>query len=536
MGIQFIFKDKTVVVPDLPLKFTTIQNSACKYRFDFDYERKILNDYEAAEEQERQKLEENMEAETAAKAEQEGIGESSAPAAPQLITIEPEKSMTPTESTQKPLVKVDRSILEDFEFRALRDDPFVAAELGTINDLEELRDVLASMQTTKPMESKKTNMYKILKNISFPHLSLDENAPNINANPSSAPSSGLNLFTTIQQPSILTRDSSEHASYSNNIGSDNDKNDRPSSSRNANASPIKFDLESDTTKSETERQLHSFDSDCDSSSSVSLLSAAWFANNGVVGRIHSWMEVWKKVNSYRSTPSFQNVTHIPIPMRNEMREQNPTQQVPHSHPVESPLEEQCQPDDPPVVQRLVKMGFKRKKALALYKVILKHENTVSDDNMISQLCCWNELEDKGLEPTVCLAAVIFAPNDLEKSMMTSLTQSIIYTRREHINVDELIADLENAFANAFKFGTMVSELCEMGFPMNSVLKAVRASNMNKEEAVMFLLDPSGSPSSVTPSQQHSSQNHHPHLLEALATRKGKKKEKKSYLSYLHAKH
>lgn len=88
---------------------------------------------------------------------------------------------------------------------------------------------------------------------------------------------------------------------------------------------------------------------------------------------------------------------------------------------------------------------------------------------------------------------------------------------------------------AFKFGTMVSELCEMGFPMNSVLTAVRGSNMNKEEAVMFLLDPSGSPSSATPSQQHSSQNHHSHLLEALATRKGKKK-KKSYMSYLHAKH
>lgn len=242
------------------------------FQFDFDYERKILNDYEVAEEQERQKLEENMEAETAAKAEQEGTGESSAPGAPQLITIEPEKSVTPsTESTQKPLVKVDRSILEDFEFQALRDDPFVAAELGTINDLEELRDVLASMQTTKPRESKKTNMYKNLKNISFPHLSLDENTPNINANPSSAPSSRLNLFTTLQQPSILTRDSSEHASYSNNIGSDNDKNDRPSSSGNANASPIRFDLESDTTKSETERQLCSFDSDCDSSSSVSLL-------------------------------------------------------------------------------------------------------------------------------------------------------------------------------------------------------------------------------------------------------------------------
>ncbi|VDL40943.1 unnamed protein product [Hymenolepis diminuta] len=482
MGIQFIFKDKTIVVPDLPPKFTSIQNSASKYEFDFDYERKILNDYEAAEEQERQKLEENMEAETAAKAEQEGVGESPAPAASQLITIEPEKSVTPsTESTQKPLIKVDRSILEDFEFQALRDDPFVAAELGTINDLEELRDVLASMQTTKPTESRKTNMYKNLKNISFPHLSLDENGPNINANPSSAPSSRLNLFTTLQQPSILTRDSSEHASYSNNIGSDNDKNDRPSSSGNANASPIRFDLESDTTKSETERQLCSIDSDCDSSSSVSLL----------------------KVNSYRSTPSFQNVTHIPIPMGNEMQEQNHSPQVSDSHPIESPLEEQCKPDDPPVVQRLVKMGFKRKKALALYKVVSKQENTVSDDNMISQLCCWNELEDKGLEPTVCLAAVISAPNDLEK---------------------------------AFKFGTMVSELCEMGFPMNSVLKAVRASNMNKEDAVTFLLDPSGSPSSATPPQQRSSQNHHSHLLEALATRKGKKKEKKSYMSYLHAKH
>lgn len=63
-------------------------------------------------------------------------------------------------------------------------------------------------------------------------------------------------------------------------------------------------------------------------------------------------------------------------MGNEMQERNHSPQVSDSHPIESPLEEQCQPDDPPVVQRLVKMGFKRKKALALYQVISKHEGTL----------------------------------------------------------------------------------------------------------------------------------------------------------------
>nr|CDS34776.2 hypothetical transcript [Hymenolepis microstoma] len=80
----------------------------------------------------------------------------------------------------------------------------------------------------------------------------------------------------------------------------------------------------------------------------------------------------------------------------------------------------------------------------------------------------------------------------------------------------------------------------MGFPMDSVLTAVRTSNMNKEEAVMRLLDPHGGSSSATPSRQHSSHHHYPHLLESVSSqgisRKSKKKEKKSYMSYLHAKH
>ncbi|VDO03313.1 unnamed protein product [Rodentolepis nana] len=485
MGVQFVFKDKRVVVPDLPPKFTSVQNSTNKYELNFDYERKILKDYEATEERERRRLKKNTQAEGTAKADLAEMKESSIPVVPHLTPIEPEKSVTSsTESTRKAPVKVDSSILEDFEFRALRDDPFIAAELGTINDLEELRDVLASMQTTEPVESKKTNMYKILKNISFPHLSLDESIPNQNVNKSSAPSSQPNLFGTSHQP-ILTCDTSERASYSNNIANENDMISRPSHSRNANASPIKFELESDTTKSENERQTRSIDSDCGSLSSVSL----------------------QKEPFYRSTPSFQSVTHIPIPMGNEIQNQNRSRHVSESFLIESPIEEECQPDDPPVVQRVVKMGFKRRKALALYKVVTKHEVSVSENSMISQLCNWNELEDKGLEPTVCFASVVFAPNDLEK---------------------------------AFKFGTMVSELCEMGFPIDSVLTAVRTSNMSKEEAVMHLLDPNANSSNATPPRQHSSHHHYPHLLESLSTqgisRKSKKKEKKSYLSYLHAKH
>nr|CDS35293.2 hypothetical protein HmN_001017800 [Hymenolepis microstoma] len=249
MGVQFVFKDKTIVVPDLPPKFTSVQNLTNRYEFNFDYERKILKDYEAAE--------------GTARADLEEMKEFSPHVVSQLIPIEPERTvMSSTESTRKAPVKVDRSILEDFEFQALRDDPFIAAELGTINDLEELRDVLASMQTAEPVESKKTNMYKVLKNISFPHLSLEESVPNQHFNPSSASSSQPNLFGTSQQP-IVTCDTSERAN-------DNDMMSRPTHSRNANASPIKFELESDTTKSENERQTRSIDSDCDSSSSASL--------------------------------------------------------------------------------------------------------------------------------------------------------------------------------------------------------------------------------------------------------------------------
>lgn len=239
------------------------------FQFDFNYERKILKDYEAAEERERQMLREKLEAAEAAKANQNGTKESSAPPAPNITPLQPEKSETPApEISVKAPVKIDRSILEDFEFRALRDDPFVNAELGTINDLEELRDVLASMQVTEPntsTESKKADVYKNLKTISFPHLSLDDTAPTPNSNPSSSstPSSHPNLFQSEQQ---LPSESNSVITNLENSG----EADRASSSRNTNASPIKFEIESDVTKSENDRQSQSHDSDSDSSNSESL--------------------------------------------------------------------------------------------------------------------------------------------------------------------------------------------------------------------------------------------------------------------------
>lgn len=48
-------------------------------------------------------------------------------------------------------------------------------------------------------------------------------------------------------------------------------------------------------------------------------------------------------------------------------------------------------------------------------------------------------------------------------MMTSLTWSVIYTRCEHINADELIADLENAYAIFY---------CVLSIPLASFVKSI----------------------------------------------------------------
>lgn len=116
---------------------------------------------------------------------------------PQLTMIEPEKTTATSDepALSQPQPLLDRSLVEDFEIQGPRDDPFVAAELGTINDLEELRDVLASMPmpSTPSVDAERQHMFSSLKNINFPRLSVGEDAPN--HAPSSAPTSQPNLFS-----------------------------------------------------------------------------------------------------------------------------------------------------------------------------------------------------------------------------------------------------------------------------------------------------------------------------------------------------
>lgn len=88
---------------------------------------------------------------------------------------------------------------------------------------------------------------------------------------------------------------------------------------------------------------------------------------------------------------------------------------------------------------------------------------------------------------------------------------------------------------------MVSELSEMGFPLDSVVLAVRSSNVDKEEAVLRLLD-SGKHFDTTPSPSYASNSSgfpRGNILDAMTRqvgRKIKKKEKKHLSSYLHARH
>lgn len=241
------------------------------FQFSFEFERKILKDLEATEELERQKMKEQMEAKSAFKIGKQDPNELPIYVAPQLTTIEPSRTETPLTEPHvipKPTSKIDRTLLEDFEFQALRDDPFVAAELSTINDLEELRDVLTSMQMTEPMniKTKNASLCKSLRNISFPLLSLDDNC--VDAIASSAPSSQLSFPTQPSQACDLSAPTSVNTEKAIKTSPSDGSPSR------TGASPTKFDLGSVATKSEeqsvADHQSHSDKSDTEILCSIPL--------------------------------------------------------------------------------------------------------------------------------------------------------------------------------------------------------------------------------------------------------------------------
>ncbi|KAL5962413.1 Ubiquitin-associated protein 1 [Taenia solium] len=483
LGVKFIFKDRVVVVPDVSSKFTDLQDFSRHHKYDFDLEREVLNGYEAAEHEEGQGNGEcKVHAEDNVKMDQPFMQHT-----PQLTMIEPEKTtaMSDEPASSKPQPLLDRSLVEDFEVQGPRDDPFVAAELGTINDLEELRDVLASMPmpSTPSIDAKRQHMFGSLKNINFPRLSVDEDAPN--HTPSSAPTSQPNLFSrspvqSSEEPakSYAEVDADFRVSQiSGSVGSDLPPFQKSSS-------PVEFDIGDKVAKSKdlvTGNQPQLFEgAECNHDVGPSLLSSQNMATASL------------------PLSSYPNTLHIPVSLDEEAK----------SNPPDSPTASEyvivSHADDPPIVTRLVKMGFRRSKILALH-----HTGIGDDDTLVAQLCNWTELEERGFKEEVGKAAVIFSPDD---------------------------------FVKASKFATMVSELSEMGFPLDSVVSAVQSSKMDKEEAVLRLLD-SEKHSDVTPSPSYASNNvgfPQGSVSDAMPRqggRKSKKKEKKPHLSsYLHARH
>ncbi len=125
-----------------------------------------------------------------------------------MNALEPQKALNTPEETEKGSAapQAQPSVVQDFEALGPKDDPFVAVEMGTINDLEELRDVLASIEpASNPVAtieteglSSKQNTYQpkpfsgSLKNITFPRLSTDETTVD---NPPSQPQSFFDTHT-----------------------------------------------------------------------------------------------------------------------------------------------------------------------------------------------------------------------------------------------------------------------------------------------------------------------------------------------------
>lgn len=164
-------------------------------------ERETIAEYDEIEKREANTLRRQQEAEEAAKkkkTEKDELAKVEAEKARVAsLPLEPEKtdSATTDEVVNKdPPRTLEPSVVQDFEALGPRDDPFVAAELGTINDLEELRDVLACCDPVGPqatIQSQSSAKFSnSLKNIVFPRLSLDEaalNAPSFPSDPSNSP-------------------------------------------------------------------------------------------------------------------------------------------------------------------------------------------------------------------------------------------------------------------------------------------------------------------------------------------------------------
>lgn len=481
LGVHFVFRDRVVVVPDIPSKFTDLQVLRRHHEYNFDFEREVLKGYEVAEQQERRKLEEDN-----AKRDQTMLQPT-----PHLTMLEPEKTAVTSDgpALSQPQPPLDRSLVEDFEVQGPRDDPFVAAELGTINDLEELRDVLASMPMPGILDAdnKKQHMFSSLKDINFPRLSVDEDAPN--HAPSSAPTSQPNLFPhSPVQASEEPPKSSTEIETEFRISQISGTVDSDLSPFRKSVSPVKFDIDDDVFKPRDlvtdsrplllERVEHNYDGDSNSVPTRNMAA--------------------------KSLPSSShpNALRIPISPDAEVKPSLPDSPIASEYAIVGHV------DDPPIVPRLVKMGFRRSKILALHNTYIRGKDDLDDGTLITQLCNWTELEEKGFKEEVSKAAVIFSPDD---------------------------------FGKASEFATMVSELSEMGFPLDSVILAVQSSGMDKEEAVLRLLDP-GKHSDVT-SPGHASNNigfSQSNIVDAMTRpvgRKSKKKEKKPHpSSYLHTRH
>ncbi|VDD76173.1 unnamed protein product [Mesocestoides corti] len=399
---------------------------------------------------------------------------------PNFDVLEPEKTDGTVEdviSHQLPPA-VELSLVRDFEAQGPRDDPFVVAELGTINDLEELRDVLASVSApcSSSHTTKQQSAFSSLKNINFPRLSVDENP--LTATSLSEPGSQTNLVQVVNaeikevNPSLDDFITSHCSNIDKKVGS-KDPSPRENSPTNSAIHEERVQLGQPEENQSSSMQQKT---------SVKLPTPP-----------HHFLLSPISPTCGGNTDS----------LVSSARDETPSEAV---------------DTDPPTVLRLLKMGFRRRKIIALHDAGVRDTHECDEDTLITQLCNWTELEEKGVPEEVGRAAVLFSPTDLGK---------------------------------AWDFATMILELTEMGFPVKSAVSAVQDAKMDKEVAVLQLLGPANETSSVSRPQVNpslspnyrSSHNQFSRggILGVLAGQVGKKnkiKDKKSHApsSYLPAEH
>uniref|UniRef100_A0A0X3P9P8 Ubiquitin-associated protein 1 n=1 Tax=Schistocephalus solidus TaxID=70667 RepID=A0A0X3P9P8_SCHSO len=470
--VQIQVKVKFPVFADIPQSFQEIRLGKHEYEYDFALERRTIEAYTKLLAEEK-KLAGSVTAPVTATAGASKINRFASnktePLQPQRTDLStpasedgPLRSGTPaplaepTASESTPTagsVVVTPAVVKDFDVPV--DDPFDVAELNTINDLEELRDILATFETpanviTPEMGTKQQDclhedrMAAGVASLAAGQL-LQDHLHNSHSLPGSAESSldqaAKHKFGSLKDitfPQICpTQDENllDPKKFIKPLAYSQAASSAPSSQADLRAvdEPSKADQT-------TQRLLNR------------ILPSPHLAEltEGSMNRSHS-----SSVENFNSSEKTRSTI---LPESAAAKATEPVLAAPNCSPPPSDIEA--------LVTCAVEMGFSRSRAQLLAEVAVQPRSTTDSEVgsprdrqkiFITQLVNFTSLVDtEGVNEDFAKTAVIVSPNDLGK---------------------------------AWDFINIANELKEMGFSDSAVCSALLASNLDKISALQLLIGP-----------------------------------------------